>query len=428
MLHKSVFLLLNPADIERVLVTDNRNFIKPEWLRTAAVRRLLGDGLVTSEGEGWSMQRHACRPAFESRRMDSYGEAISSIAQRKVANWTTGTTIDIYKEMAHLTMAIVGRLLFLTDPDETDWIAEAGEAVDTLMLRFTAGRSLFGMIPLPPDLTEMKAARRLNGVVDRLIRSHASACPSESPDAANQEDLLSLLKRSNPDAGSRSNQRVLREQVKSFLTAGHESSAIAVSWALLLVAEHPAVEALLQAELQTKLCGRPPSSSDLRELPYMQAILNESLRLYPPIWMTGRQSVSKCEIGGVSIPAGALLMTSQWAVHRLPLLFSRPNDFRPERWLSDETAGLPRCAYFPFGAGPRTCIGLGFAMMESTLLLATIAQRFRLTRTDDRAIQPWATMTLRPPLGIQLAVKSISRGDAEARRGNTFGGGDSGSG
>ena len=410
MLHKSVFLLLDPADIERVLVTDNRNYIKPAWLRTPAVHRLLGDGLVTSEGEAWSKQRHACRPAFEPRRMEDYGEAMSTITVRAMANWSPGMTIDILREMSRITMAIVGSLFFLANVDETDWITDAGEAMDTLMHSLYCGRIQFlwddpaTALPNPRYM----ASRRLNAVVDRLVRRHEPRHQvwfTRFVDGIDLADLLSLLKTSVAASGNQNKQQALREQVKTFLTAGHESSAIAVSWAFLLLAQYPDVEELMKAELRTTLCGRPPVFSDLRNLPYTQAIVQEALRLYPPLWMTGRQSVQPCDIGCVSIPAGSLVMTSQWAVHRLPKLFRQPTDFRPERWLNGETDGLPRCAYFPFGAGPRTCIGLGIAMMESALMLAAIAQRFKLTRTDDRPIQPWATMTLRPPLGIQMRLE-----------------------
>jgi len=405
MLHRPVFLLMDPADVERVLVTEHTNFIKPAWLRTPAVRRLLGNGLVTSEGETWRKQRHTCKPAFEQRRMERYGDAISAITSRALANWKPGQTIDIMSEMSRLTMEIVGSLFFQTSSEDRDWIAEGGEAMDAMMVRFTASRNLFGMIPLPPGLAEMKAARRLDSVVDLLIDGHNAAFTNGLDAAANDPDLLSLLKECGSAEHHEDADRLLREQVKTFLTAGHESSAIAVSWVFVLLSSHPAAEGLLHRELANVLGDSLPTYSDLRSLSYTQAVVSEALRLYPPLWMTGRQSIHSCVIGGAAIPAGALVMTSQWVLHRLPKLFDEPDVFRPERWLNGETSGLPRCAYIPFGAGPRTCIGLGFAMMESTLLLAAIAQRFRLVRTDRRDIQPWATMTLRPPPGTRMQLQ-----------------------
>ena len=401
MLHKPVFLLLEPADIERVLVTEYRDFIKPAWLRTPAVRRLLGDGLVTAEGEAWRRQRHACQPAFQLRRMERYGEVISSLAELALTRWEPGQAIDVQQEMARLTLEILGRLLFAVH--ETDWTDEAGRAMDSLMARFTAGRSLFGMIPWPPGPGEVRATRRLNGVVERLIRRHAETRPSRASDP-DSLDLLSMFQNPDADGGEGLSGRPLREQVKTFLTAGHESSALALSWAFLLLARHPTAGAALASELETVLSGRPPVPSDLPHLPYTQAVVQETLRLYPPLWMTGRQATRSCKIGGVSVPAGALVMTSQWAMQRLPQFFPCPDDFRPERWLGTETKDLPRCAYFPFGAGPRICIGQSFALMEATLLLAAIARRFRFESVPGPELKPWATMTLRPPTGIRVRL------------------------
>ena len=401
MLHQPVFLLLDPADIERVLVTDHRSFIKPAWLRTPAVQRLLGDGLVTSEGEAWRRQRHACQPAFQLRRMERYGEAISTLAEHTLKHWEPGQTIDLLHEMALLTLEIVGRVLFAIDAK--DWTTEAAAAMDILMARFTAGRSLFGMISWPPGPQEIRATRRMNSVVDHLIHLHKESRDLRSI-GTDEIDLLSMFRSSEHNGGERFSGRLLREQVKTFLTAGHESSALALTWAFLLLSRHPNVDSALAAELETVLCGRPPIPEDLPNLPYTQAIVQEALRLYPPLWMTGRESAKSCEIGEVSVPAGAIVMTSQWAVQRLPHIFPCPDDFLPERWLGAETKDLPRCAYFPFGAGPRVCIAQSFAMLETTLLLAAISQRFRLEHVPGAEIRPCATMTLRPPLGVQVRL------------------------
>ena len=191
----------------------------------------------------------------------------------------------------------------------------------------------------------------------------------------------------------------MREQVKTFLVAGHESSALALSWAFLLLAENSEADARLATELHTVLGERPPTFADLPRLTFTAAIIQETLRLYPPLWMTGRQVVAPCEIGDVRIPSKALLLTSQWAVQRDPRYFPYPDTFRPERWESPETADLPRFAYFPFGGGPRVCIGQSFALMEMTLLLAAIAQHFRLGRGPGPELWPWVTLTLHPPSG-----------------------------
>jgi len=401
MLHRRAFLLLDSADIERVLVTDQKDFKKPEWLHTTAVRRALGDGLVTADGEDWRRQRHACQPAFQPRRMEHYGALIAALADRTLADWQPGQTRLLQQDMAHLALQVVAHALL--DVDETGWSEEASTAVDTLMARFTAQRSLFGMIPLPATPAERQAARELDTVVETLLRRHAERAPTEPIDPK-QADMLSVLRGSVARSGEGMSGLPLHGQIKTFLSAGHESSALTLVWAFLLLARNPHAEAALTQELETTLCGRSPAYADLPNLPYTRAIVQETLRLYPPVWMTGRQSLRPCEIGGFPIPTGAFLMTSQWAVQRLPQYFPCPDEFRPERWLNDETTDLPRFAYFPFGGGPRICIGQNFALVEAILLLATIAQRFHLEPELDTELLPWPSMTLRPPSGILMQL------------------------
>ena len=399
MLHRRAFLLLESADIERVLITDQKDFKKPEWLHTAAVRRALGEGLVTADGEDWRRQRHSCQPAFQPRRMEGYGTLIAALANRTLADWQPGQTRLLQQDMAHLALQVVAHTLL--EVDETGWSEEASAAVDTLMARFTAQRSLFGMIPLPASPAEKRAARQLDASVETLLRRHAERVQTEPIDPK-QADMLSVLRGSAAMGGEGITGLPLREQIKTFLSAGHESSALTLVWAFLLLARTPTAEAALTQELRTALCGRPPAYSDLPNLPYTRAIVQETLRLYPPVWMTGRQSLRPCEFGGFQVPTGAFIMTSQWAVQRLPQNFSCPDDFRPERWLNGETTDLPRFAYFPFGGGPRICIGQNFALVEAILLLATIAQRFHLEPAPGSELQPWPSMTLRPPTGIRM--------------------------
>lgn len=381
------FLLLDPADIERVLVTDHRQFVKPFWLRTPAVRRLLGDGLVTSDGGPWRAQRRACQPAFHPGLLPNYGGAVAVLAERMLDGWAAGQTRDLPRDMTRLTLEIIGETLLGT---ALGGVAdEIGDVMDTLMECFGADRSAFGLMPLPPTQRETRAVRRLDRLVDSLIA------------AAGPGPLLTPLR---AEPGAAGGARAVREQVKTFLAAGHESSALALTWAFLLLASHPKADARLAAELQNVLGDRPPTPEDVPRLPYTQAVVKETLRLYPPLWMTGRRSVARCEIGDVSVPAGSVVLTSQWAVQRLERFFPAPNEFRPERWESAETASLPRFAYFPFGGGPRVCIGQNFALLETTLVLAAIARRFRLETVGVPRLQPWATMTLRPPPGVVMRL------------------------
>ncbi len=431
MLHVRAFLLLDPSDIERVLVTEHLDFVKPNWLKSRAVKRLLGAGLVASDGEEWRRQRRACQPAFQLRRMEDYAKIVLNSAERKIAEWRSVQKIDLQKEMTHLTLEIVARTMM--NVDENDWTDETGVAMDTLMARFTAGKSFFGMIPFPPDKREREATERLNRIVDSLISrnemkdealmqtsglnySEGEGCPFgndalKTNDSRSEADLLSMLRHEAnegaiPDSKALRVESVkLREQMKTFLAAGYESSSLTLTWAFLMIARNPEVEAQLTSERLEVLRGGQLVYSDLPKLNYARAVIQETLRLYPPLWMTGRQAARDCEIGGVRIPAGALVMTSQWAVQRLSRYFPDPEQFRPERWLSGETSNLPRFAYFPFGGGPRVCIAQNFALMETTLLLTALLSKCRMTVSYDLDLTPWATMTLRPPTGIQVKLE-----------------------
>ena len=404
--HKRAFLLTEPADIERALVTEYRAFPKPVWLRTAAVRRLLGEGLVSSDGEVWRRQSQACRPAFHPRMLDGYGETMVALTERMLAAWQPGQSLDLLHTTTHLTLQIAAAALF--GVKSFDWTEPTGAALYTLMERFAARRSLFGMVPGLPTAQERRAARRLDSAIASFIHKPARETFSGCPHAAASPDLLTLLQRPTEGGGLAMTGRELHEQVKTFLAAGYESSALTLAWAFLMLARHPEAEARLHRELDAVLGEQAPTPADLPRLPYARAVIQETMRLYPPLWMTGREARSACEIGGAAVPAGALVMTSQWAMHRHPRYFADPDAFRPERWESAETANLPRFAYFPFGGGPRICIAQKFAMMESILVLVTVAQRFRLRLDPAQNLKPLVSMTLRPPKGVRVALEARS--------------------
>jgi len=398
------FLLLDPADIERVLVTDQRDFVKPVWLRTSAVRRLLGDGLVTSDGDAWRRQRRSCQPAFHPGRLPGYGLTIASLAERTLAGWQEGQVRDVLHDMACLTLEVVAQTLL--GVDGANRAEPISAAMDALMQGFSAPSSLFGLLPRLPTPREAAAGRRLDRLVDGLVRDgHAAGAGAKPP------TLLSHLLAA-PEPGchtqgdrqtSRKASRRLCEQVKTFLTAGHESSALALTWAFLLLATHPEADDQLGDELRCVLGTRPPVPDDLLHLPYLASVVKETLRLYPPLWMTGRRALRRCEIGGHTMPAGSVLLTSPWAVQRRPHLFPDPEGFHPERW-TDLTVARHRFSYFPFGGGSRACIGQGFAVMETSLLLAAVARRYRLELTSAWSVHPWATMTLRPPASVRMRL------------------------
>lgn len=387
----SAFLLLNPDDIERVLVTEHRQFLKPLWLRTPAVRRLLGRGLVTSDGDSWRAQRRACQPAFHPSLLPGYGRTVSTLTGQMLDGWTAEEPRRVLRDMTRLTVEIVGQTLLGVNLGPVS--GEISAIMATLMECFNARG--FGLLPLPPALRELRAIRRLDRLVDTLIAEGL---------AADTNGKQTLLTRLHTEPGGTAGTHGLREQVKTFLAAGHDSSSLTLTWALLMLATHPEAADRLAAELASVLKGRAPMPEDVPHLPCTQAVIKETLRLYPPLWMMGRQAVQPCKIGGVAVPAGALILTSPWPVQRLARFFPDPERFKPERWEGNKTASLPRCAFFPFGGGPRVCIGQGFALLEATLILATVAQRFRLETVEQADIRPWITMTLRPPADLRMRL------------------------
>ncbi len=409
-LHKRAIVLTDADEIERVLVTDHALFRKPDWLRTPAVRRLLGESLVLSEGEEWKKPREQSQPAFHTRLLPGYAETISRLTQRRMENWRVGQVLDTGHEMTLLTLEIIVEALFKVEIGSRAEGIEA--AMNILMARFGSKRSLYGMIPWPPSFQERKAVAQINRAVDSLIQRYRethlftlSTTAERGPDT----DLVSRL--GCPYAGKDTPLLSLREHLKTFLAAGYESSALSLSWTLHLLATHSDASQRLTRELREVLEGRPPQMADLPRLPYTRAVMKEGLRLYPPLWMIGRQAQTALELGGQPVSAGTLVMTSPWLMHRHPRYFSCAAQFRPERWLSGETDTLPHYAFFPFGGGPRVCIGQGFAMMELALVLAAILQRFSLQNVADPGLQPWATMMLRSSSPILLRLGSPPDGE-----------------
>ncbi len=395
---RRMVLLSHPDLIEYVLLTHNRDFIKSPILRRSS--RLLGRGLVTSEGDFWRRQRRLSQPAFHRQRIEGYGQTMVAYAERMLERWRTGERRDVHAEMMELTLAIVAKTLF--DADVADEASEIGAAITTAQERFNARLNsiLFmipDVIPLPGNLAYLRAANRLDRTIYRIIEQRRSS-------GEDRGDLLSMLLHARDDDGSQMTDRQLRDEVMTLFIAGHETTAIALSWTWYLLARHPRVEERLDAELREVLGGRPPTVDDLPRLRYAEMVVAEAMRLYPPAWAMGREALAPCVIGGYPVARGTILVMSQWVMHRDPRYFERPDAFEPERWADGLAKRLPRFAYFPFSGGPRQCIGSGFAMMEAILLLAAIAQRFRLEVPAGHVVSPWPTATLRPRGGVPVVL------------------------
>jgi cytochrome P450 len=391
-----VYFLNHPDLIDFVLVRHYQNCQKDRVIRNS--RWLFGDGLLTSEGETWKKQRRLTQPAFHRERISSYAKIMTESAGQAIDGWQDGAVLDIHQEMMRLTLAVTLRALFHA---EAEGIREISQALNVIVREFVGARIMFPsfvrLLPRPGVLEFRRAVRELDKTVYRIIGRHRGQGDSG--------DLLSMLVAARDEDGSGMDNQQVRDEVMTFLLAGHETTALALSWTWHLLAENPGVEQRLHDELQRALQGRLPTASDLPLLKYTEAVVKESLRLYPPAWAIGRTALSEFELGGYRIPGGANVVVSQWVMHRDARFFPNPLTFDPDRWLREETRNLPRFAYFPFGAGPRQCIGSSFAMMEAVLLLATIAQAFQLCPVRGRAVEPLPSITLRPKRGVWVELK-----------------------
>ncbi len=395
-----VYFLNSPELIESVLVTNQQNFRKDRVIQNS--RWFLGQGLLTSEGSEWLRQRRLCQPAFHRERLALYARIINGCAEEMLDSWKDGENRDVHQEMMQLTLRVVAKVLFSVDVKNES--KEVAAALNLLMKHSSGARMLLPpwvrYLPLPFLIRVRRAVRQLDEVVYRIIRERRE---SES----DKGDLLSMLMSARDEDGSRMTDRQLRDEVMTFLLAGHETTALSLSWAWYLLSENPEAENKLHHELGRVLGGKNPSFEDLPRLCYTEAVVKESMRLYPPAWSLARTAAEDFEIGGYLVPAGSNVVMSQWIMHRDPRFFPSPEQFDPGRWFEEHTQRLPRFAYFPFGGGPRYCVGASFAMMEATLLLAAIAQRFRLRMVPGHKVVPVPSITLRPKYGIKMSLHQI---------------------
>jgi len=395
--HVPVYLVVHPRDIETVLVTNAAKFTKSEDYR--ALARVLGRGLLTSEGDFWKRQRGLIQPAFHRQSILSYAAVMTRAAGRMLDSWKEKSERNIHEDMMRVTLEIVGRCLY--SAEVTDAAERVGHAMEVVTGRFIINASLAMLfrfdIPVRFALREWRAIRELNGIIGGIIRERRS---SEQP----REDLLDMLLRARDADGNPMSDTQLRDEVMTLFLAGHETTAIALSWACYLITQHPHVEAKLAEELQTVLGGRVPTPGILPRLRYTEMVLKETMRLYPAVWGIGRRALEDCELGGYLVPAGSNVFILQWRTQRDARFFPDPDRFDPERWRDDpvRSGKIPRFAYFPFGGGPRVCVGASFAMMEASLLLAMIQQKFHLEIVPEHPIEIFASVTLRPKYGIRV--------------------------
>ncbi|MFZ0703491.1 MAG: cytochrome P450 [Candidatus Acidiferrales bacterium] len=435
-LHVPMILLVHPDAIESVLLTNPGDFLKSRDYR--ALAKVLGNGLLTSEGDSWRAQRKMLQPAFRRENILAYAPVVTACAENMLGRWSDGETRDLHQEMMALTLDIVGKALFGTDVLRS--ADRVGFALETAMKQFTriAGWAFLlpRSFPVPGSWRMRRATRQLDEVIYGIIRDRRAHVRNSG--AGNSSDLLGTLLEIRDDDGRPLSDLQLRDNLMTLFLAGHETTAIALTWTWYLLATNPEVERKLHAELDEVLRGQTPAAADLPRLPYTEMVLKESMRLYPPAWGIGRQSVVEFEVGGYQVPPRTNIFMLQWVTQRDPRWYSEPEQFLPERWREEVLRGAetparnseashmgtapaptlnasaanhaaqnqkrPRFAYFPFGGGPRVCIGAGFGMMEAALLLATIAQRYRFALVPDHPIELFPSVTLRPRHGIRAVL------------------------
>ena len=400
---QAVYLLNHPAYIQQVLQATPQRYCK-SVPRVARIKPLFGEGLTTSEGALWRRQRRLLQPIFQPQRLVAWASVITEAAAAMLARWrlvaARGQPLELTAAMGDLTQDIIGRILFGDD------IVAAGQAfgqavttaVEQVNRRTWAVFAPPMCLPMPRHQRLRRALHTLDSFVYRMIEERRHR-------RSGRDDLLSqLLEACDAAAGEPMSGVQLRDEVMTLFIAGHTTVAAALAWICSLLAQHPDVERALRAELATVLGGRPPTAHDLPALTYTTMVIEEGLRLYPPTWVTARTPLTEDEIGGYPIPARAVLLLSPYVLHRHPAFWADPEQFDPERFTPERSVGRPAFVYFPFGGGPRRCIGQRLAMMEMVLILAMVAQRYRLRLMPGHPIEPEPRLTLRPRHGVLMTL------------------------
>ena len=406
------FLVSHPDEIENLLVKQARIMGRDDY--ATVLERALGLGLLTNDGESWKRQRRLMAQAFVPKRIQSYGEAMVRVTEAGLSSWKHGDEKNLHEEMSRITMEVVADVLFGAGVGQTDGetVREAMEVINEFFANSPeAILKLAPWVPTPRNRRMTRAVAQIDELIYRIIAQRRAG------DA--RDDLLGTLLAAQDDDGAKMSDRQLRDEAVTLFLAGHETTALALAHTLFLLSTHPDVERKLHAELSAVLAGRRPSAADVKALPYTERVLKESMRLFPPAWTTGREALEAVDVGGYRIPKGAQILVSQWVVHRDPRWFPNPEGFDPDRWLPERAKDLPRFAYFPFGGGPRVCIGNHFAMMEATLLLAVIAQRWQIELLPGQRLELKPSVTLRqkgPGLRVRLAERAERRVQGEAKR------------
>jgi cytochrome P450 len=398
----SMYLLTNPTLIEEVLVHKYKHFRKDAFLRERAAS-VFGNGLLTSDGEVWLRHRRMMQPAFHKQRIAEYATTMANSTAEMLAQIPRNKYVDIHELMLDLTLTIVGQTLFSTSKPEH--MEKIKHALHAIMERFGNNNWLNIIEQITGIILNRKlynayevAIAQLNETIDDIISDRLLY--EQQPN-----DLLGMMIDSRDEEGQPMSREQLRDECKTLFLAGHETTALNVSWTMYLVHLNPKIQMRLQRELRHVLLGKPPTLETIPQLLFTEKVIRESLRMKPPAWLTQREALNDVEIGGYLIPAGKNVAMSPYAIHYDPRWYTNPNRFDPDRWSEEFRIQLPRFAYFPFSGGPRLCIGQQFALLESTIIVTMLMQLGEWQLDPNQTIVSQPSITMRPKYGIRMLVK-----------------------
>ncbi|HYB03236.1 MAG TPA: cytochrome P450 [Nitrososphaerales archaeon] len=389
------YLASDPELIQEILVTHHKNFVKGDFLQRT--KKVFGEGLLTSEGDFHHRQRRLVQPAFNHARIAGYADVMNYYTDRVLGEWKDGEILDIHEEMTRLTMAIVAKCLFNEDVEVQS--SSLSQSLTDIIEYFNRLSS-----PLSWLLEKLPSNGKYNAAVEKVDRMVYRMIEDRLKTGKDPGDLLSMLLAARDLDGSAMSQRQVRDEALILFAAGHETTANALSWTWYLVSQHSELADKLREEVDLSLGSRSPTYADVPNLTYTTNVFTEGMRLYPPAWILTRQAIADCTIGEYAIPSGTDVLLSQYVLHHDPRFYKDPEKFDPDRWTKEMRANLPRFAYFPFGGGPRSCVGEPFAWMEGALIISRMAQKWNLSLAETKKVEMLPRITLRPKNGIKMKV------------------------
>lgn len=399
-------LISDPHAVKQVLLETGKSYNRGD--PTYAMKTVLGNGLVTSEGDFWKRQRKLAAPAFQHNSLNRYADLMVVYTQEMMARWQSGAVYDIYEEMTLLAQRIIMKALF--DVDVLASAKEAGSAFDAMM--HGLGAQMKGLEALLPSFVPTPTRQKMHAGVEYINGLLMELIEKRRAEGSSKPDLLTMLMDARDENDNPMSDQQLLDEIRTLYLAGHETTANTLSWSWLALSREPEVYAKVEAEIDSVLQGRAATFEDVQQLPYCNAVIKESLRCYPAAWVFQRMAVEDVEISGYALPKGTFIWISPWVLHHDARWFTNPNAFMPERWLAEKHEQPLREAYIPFGGGPRICIGNGFAMMEGVLLLATMVQHYRVALVPNHPVEIGVAGTIRPKFGLKAHVTARFASDS----------------